>query len=106
MRKRKPVAQQVVRSAPGLRNSGCGCHETPTPYAGPSIIELKGGHRRGERTFQAVRLEHSPSGAHGGAFRIDEQVESRVGPTWVTRGYYHSYPDFAACLRVADRNVH
>lgn len=95
-----------VRSMPGLRNGGCGCHEAPEPYSGPKAIELKGHHRRHERVFQAVRMEHSPSGAAGGSFRIDEQVETSVGPAWITRGYYHSYPDFAACVRVAERNVH
>lgn len=89
-----------TRTTSERNHGGYAVRDSVDSYSGPTVLDLKGYRRGGERHFQAIRLETSPTGSGVGSFRIDEVLSN--GRT-VTHGYCCSYPDFDACLRVAQR---
>lgn len=84
---------------PERKYGGCGAHEHVEPYTGPSTFDLKG-----SRHFRVTRVV-SPTGSGVGSFRIDEVFRSRGEETIKARGFHCSYPDYLACVKVADNRI-
>lgn len=88
---------------PQPRRYGCGLITPSGPYAGPSLLILKGHDRRGqEREFRVSRVSRSPTGSGHGSFRVEESKGDKIVPI----GYTCSVPDFDDCMRVWLDNRH
>lgn len=80
---------------------GCGIHDKIEEWTDGVILVLKGHSRGKPRTFLATH-RRSSTGSGLGSFRIDEILNH---DKTVTHGYHCSYPDFDACVLVAQENA-